>query len=263
MLSTTTARSSGRRRSAFAATAALLAVAAVGCSGGGGGGDDERAQPPAAPPAAPSDGADRTTSSTTSPSSTSSPAAGATAPTTPVVIPVAGAPAGAGVRCAEQSSWSTEPQSAQPMSIEDLYLVRAGRHDCYDRVVFDVNGVVAGPDAVGFDVSYVSGEATADPSGEPVPTAADAALQVGVRAPAHGYGTTGHSTMTSLGRVGDALVTTQQVRGWSSLREVRFAGSFEGQSAFAVGVARKLPFRAGAYEADGYTHVYVDIAHAP
>jgi hypothetical protein len=149
------------------------------------------------------------------------------------------------------------------MSIEDLYLVRAGRHDCYDRVVFDVNGVVAGPGAVGFDVSYVSGEATADPTGEPVATAGDAALQVGVRAPAHGYGTTGHSTMTSLGRVGDALVTTQQVSGWSALREVRFAGSFEGQSAFAVGVARKLPFRAGAYEADGYTHVYVDIAHAP
>jgi hypothetical protein len=149
------------------------------------------------------------------------------------------------------------------MSIEDLYLVRAGRHDCYDRVVFDVNGVVDGPGTVGFDVAYVAGEATADPTGEPVATAGDAALQVGVRAPAHGYGTTGHSPMTSLGRVGDALVTTQQVRGWSALREVRFAGSFEGQSAFAVGVARKLPFRAGAYEADGSTHVYVDIAHTP
>ena len=163
--------------------------------------------------------------------------------------------------CAETASWGTEAQGAEPMTIEDVYLVRPGRHACYDRVVFDVNGVVDGPDSVGFHVTYVPGDVLADASGEPVPTAGDAALEVVVRAPAQGYGTTGHQPWRKPDQVGDDLVTTDQVAGWPVLREVTFAGSFEGQTSFAVGVDRQLPFRAGAYEADGFTHVYVDIAH--
>jgi hypothetical protein len=147
------------------------------------------------------------------------------------------------------------------MAAEDVYRVRPGRHDCYDRVVFDVNGVVDGADAVGFHVAYVDGDVQADGSGEPVPTAGDAALAVIVRAPAQGYGTSGHQPGRLLAEPGDDLVTTGQVAGWPALREVTFAGSFEGQTTFAVGVDRQVPFRAGSFEADGYTHVYVDIAH--
>lgn len=44
------------------------------------------------------------------------------------------------------------------------------------------------------------------------------------------------------------------------MRQVRYAGSFEGQTTVAVGVTGELPFRVGSFERDGYGHVYVDVA---
>jgi hypothetical protein len=145
------------------------------------------------------------------------------------------------------------------MNPEELYLVRAGRHECYDRVVFDVNGVIDGPEVVGYSVAYVSGEVTADPSDEPVPTAGPAALEVVVRAPI--YGTSGHQAWRPEARVGDNLVPPDQLRNWGTFTQAVFAGSFEGQTTIALGLAAKLPFRVGSFEQDGYTHVYVDVAH--
>ena len=244
--------------------AAVLGAAACGGGGGGAGEDDGRAGGRSEGESA---GAADTTTSTTP----SAPSANATDPTTappappapPAPLPptTAGEPADPGDGCAETSTWGTEPSDAGVMSVEDVYLVRPGRHACYDRVVFDTNGVVDGPDAIGVHVAYAEGDVRADGSGEPVPTAGGAALEVIVRAPAQGYGTGGHQPGRVLAGVGDDLVTTDQVAGWPALREVVFAGSFEGQSTFAVGVDRRLPFRAGSFEADGYTHVYVDIAH--
>ena len=98
------------------------------------------------------------------------------------------------------------------MAVEDFYLVREGQHDCYDRVVFDVNGVVDGPGVVGYHVAYVGGEVAADGSGEPVPTDGAGALEVIVRAPALGYGGSGHqpgrflaSTGTTWSRLSSSL----------------------------------------------------------
>lgn len=163
--------------------------------------------------------------------------------------------------CAEVQDWGADPKEAAPMTTEDFYLVRAGQHDCYDRVVFDVNGTIDGPSAIGYSVAYVSGPVTADPSGEPVPTAGAAHLQVGLRAPAFGYGASGHQPWRPATQVGEDYLTADQLRDWQSLREVAFAGSFEGLSTIAIGVESRLPFRVGSYEQDGYSHVYVDIAH--
>jgi hypothetical protein len=224
------------------ALATVVLLISVGCSGGDGSGDDDGET--AAPPAS--------TTTTTVPPAPSSTSTSAPEPAT------TDQPAD----CRETSGWTTEAADADPMVAEDLYLVRPGRHGCYDRVVFDVNGVVDGPGTVGFHVAYVDGggDVTADGSGEPVPAAGGAALTVVVRAPAQGTGTSGHQPGRLLARVGDPLVTTDQVAGWPALREVVFAGSFEGQTTFAVGVDRRLPFRVGASESDGVTHVYVDIA---
>ena len=147
------------------------------------------------------------------------------------------------------------------MAPDELYLVRAGRHDCYDRVVFDINGVIPGAGVAGYAVSYVQGEVAADASGEPVPTAGDAALQVVVRAPIFGT-VSGHQPGRPTPRVGDDFYSAAQLRSWDSLKQVTFAGSFEGQTTIAVGVPAQRPFRVGSLERDGYTHVYVDIAHA-
>jgi len=124
--------------------------------------------------------------------------------------------------CAVTSGWRTDARGSDTMSRDALYLVRAGRHGCFDRVVFDVNG----PAEAGFAVRYVT-VVTTDPKGAPLPVPG---------------GTT---------------------PGWPSLRAVRFAGSFEGRSTFAVGVRAKLPFRVftQAGPQDAIRRVVVDIAH--
>jgi hypothetical protein len=227
--------------SALLATAVVLGAAA--CGGGGEGGADDHAGSRSEGDSAAADTSTSTTSATPAPSTTSTTSSTGSA------------------GCTETRTWTTGSSEAGVMFPDEVYLVRPGRHACFDRVVFDVNGVVDGPDAVGFHVAYVDGDVQADGSGEPVPTAGDAALEVIVRAPAQGTGTTGHQPGRVLARLGDALVTADQVAGWRALREVAFAGSFEGQTTFAVGVDGRLPFRAGSFEADGYTHVYVDVAH--
>jgi hypothetical protein len=157
--------------------------------------------------------------------------------------------------------WGTSARDDPTMSPEDLYQVRVGRHGSYDRIVFDVNGIVEGPDVVGYHVAYVDGEVLADASGEPVPTRGPAALEIVVRAPWLGTGGSGHQPWRQPPTVGDDLVPAAQLRGWATMREVAFAGSFEGQTTIAVGVSAELPFQVGAFERDGYSHVYVDIAH--
>jgi len=162
------------------------------------------------------------------------------------------------VDCAETQEWATKDMRAEPVSTDALYHVRAGRHDCYDRLVLDING----PAEVGYLVGYVP-EVTTDGAGKPVPVDGDAALQVVVRAPAQGYDSGGHQPGRQLGEIGDYFYSPEQLTGWSSLRAVRFAGSFEGQSTLAVGVREKLPFRAFTQldETDQVRKLVIDIAH--
>jgi hypothetical protein len=180
---------------------------------------------------------------------------------TPSTTPVPATGSAGPEDCAEVQAWGTEPQDAAPMSTDELYLVRAGQHDCFDRVVFDVNGTIDGPETIGYSVAYISGEVQADGSGGLVPTAGAAALRVVIRAPSQGYGTSGHQPWRPPAQVGDDFFTPGQLRSWGSLREISFAGSFEGLSTIAVGVEAKLPFRVGSDDQGGYTHVYLDVAH--
>ena len=160
------------------------------------------------------------------------------------------------------AAWGTRFHDAAPMLPKDLYLVRVGQHECFDRVVFDVNGVLDGPEAVGFSVAYVDGEVTADASGLRVPTDGSAALEVRICAPALGYGASGHQPGRLLARLGDDLVDDSKLSRWASLRDVSFAGSFEGQTKIALGVSAELSFRVSTIEEGGrYTWVVVDIAH--
>ena len=152
--------------------------------------------------------------------------------------------------------WGTDPQLRPSTSSAPVYLVRAGRHGCSDRVVFHLNG----PDPVGYSVRYVD-LVREDGSGQPVPVAGAAALQVVINAPALGQ--------DSHGYVGKVLAepradfyTPAQFAGWSSLREVRYAGSFEGQTTIAVGVRARVPFRAFTVldRSGHYRSVVLDIA---
>jgi hypothetical protein len=140
--------------------------------------------------------------------------------------------------CAEIQRWGSGPRQQLVLSSAPLYLVRVGRHDCYERVVVDLNG----PDAVGYAVRYVP-VVREDGSGTPRPVAGKAALELVVGAPALGLDDQGHQPGNVLAEPGADFFTAGQLAGWRSLREVRYAGSFEGQTTIAVGVRERVPFR--------------------
>jgi hypothetical protein len=159
--------------------------------------------------------------------------------------------------CPAERGWGTRPASGSAaMSEAPLYLTRVGRHECFDRVVFDING----PRAVGFVARYVP-VVLADASGKPVPVAGRAALEVTVRAPIYGTDNLGHQPGRTPPTVGESLITPAAISGWPSLRAVRFAGSFEGQTTVAVGARERLPFRAFVTSDGSYQHLVLDIAH--
>ena len=90
--------------------------------------------------------------------------------------------------------------------------LRAGRHECFDRLVVDIDGPPAG-----YNVRYVD-QVTADGSGAVVPTPGGARLQVIVRHPSF------------------SPVPLPTVAGFSTSRSVTNAGSFEGQTTYGLGV---------------------------
>jgi hypothetical protein len=157
------------------------------------------------------------------------------------------------------SGWGTGLQLRAASSNAPVYLVRAGQHECSDRVVFHLNG----PDPTGYSVRYVN-LVREDGSGRPVPVAGAAALQVIINAPALGQDSHGYVGKV-LAQPRADFYTPAQLAGWSSLREVRYAGSFEGQTTIAVGVRARVPFRVfTVLDSSGdYRSVVLEIAPAP
>jgi hypothetical protein len=194
------------------------------------------------------------------PPSTSHPTLTAAAdPTHPAPLASAGAQSTSTVTapCAEDPSWGTGPRDGgTAMTPAPIYLARAGQHECYDRVVFDLNG----PQDVGYTAKYVP-VIRADASGVPVPVEGRAALQIIVRGPIYGTDNQGHQPWRQPPAAGEDLIAPAKVAGWASLTEVRFAGSFEGQTTFAIGVRDQRPFRVSIESEQSYRHVVVDIAH--
>jgi hypothetical protein len=178
-------------------------------------------------------------------------------PTTPPATPSTTSQAKTG-RCTETRNWGTGEETAAPYSTDALYLARVGKHDCYDRLVLDVNGSAD----VGYAVRYVP-VVTVDGSGKPLPVAGKAALQVVVHAPPLGLDNGGHQPGRLFANTGDHLYTADQLARWQSLRAVRFAGFFEGRSTLAVGVRERLPFRVSSQldRANQVRRVVIDIAH--
>lgn len=239
-------RSSTRLAQTFLALAAL-SLGVTACTG--------TTKAPATAPGSP------TTTATPSPTSPAASPAGistskvATAPTSASASRPS--PAVSSGACSAERNWGTASVAGSlTMTPSPLYLTRVGRHACYDRVAFDING----PQAAGFTVRYVP-VVRADGSGMPVPVAGRAALQVIVRAPMLGTDNQAHQPSVIVPTVGQNLVSPARLAGWSSLRAVAYAGSFEGQTTVAVGVRERLPFRVFVTGDGSYKHVVVDIAH--
>lgn len=141
-------------------------------------------------------------------------------------------------------TWGSAAKSVNPTGVGNLTNIRSGRHDCYDRLVFDVTGT-----ANGYWVSYVD-QVHEDPTGFPVPLRGGARLSVTVQAPS--YDDNGNATYTYANKA--ELVG---VAGYQTFRQVAWAGSFEGSTTVGLGVRARLPFR--VFTLPG--RFVVDVAH--
>jgi hypothetical protein len=198
-----------------AAAPALLVVALLAAGCGGGSGDDGEAAAssssagsstpaePSATPADSTDGADGTGDGTGDDG-------GADAPPFP----------------ANTDADTAEPAAGSMVGITD---VRLGRHEGFDRVVFEAGG----SGTPGWDVRYVDAPSSQG-SGADVTVAGEAVLQVTVSG-------TGYPMDTGVEewsgpdplRSGDTEVVT----------EVVWDGTFEGTSVAFVGTSARTPFR--------------------
>jgi hypothetical protein len=145
--------------------------------------------------------------------------------------------------------WGSLARSHASSAVAPLTNLRAGRHDCYDRLVFDIRGR-----ADGYRVAYVP-QVTADGSGAVIPLRGGARLQIIVVAPA--YDASYRPVYRPANRA--ELVN---VSGWRTFRQVAWAGSFEGQTTVGLGVRARLPFRVFTLAGPGSgSRIVVDVAH--
>lgn len=150
--------------------------------------------------------------------------------------------------------WGSLPESEPAATGGTIADVRAGEHPCFDRLVVDLRAAEGG---AGFFVRYVD-QVGAQGSGDPVPVQGGAVLQVIVQAPAY------DDTYQPTYQPGDHTQVVD-VAGARTLRQVAWAGSFEGQTSIAVGTRARLPFRVlvlpGAPGHPDGARVVVDVAH--
>ncbi|MFF8974556.1 hypothetical protein [Streptomyces sp. NPDC014995] len=167
------------------------------------------------------------------------------------VVPAEAAPVAApraAVVC--PTGWGSLDKTYPASSAEPVRNVRTGRHDCYDRMVIDIPG--AGSETLGYSVRYVD-RIYQDGSGQYIPVAGGAVLEVRVHAPSYDPET---GEPTYAGRPGRPLPGVN-LTGYSTFRDARFVGSFEGDTQIGLGVRARLPFRVLRL-AD---HLVIDVAH--
>jgi hypothetical protein len=145
--------------------------------------------------------------------------------------------------------WGSLPEANSRMTQAPVTAVRTGRHACFDRLVVDIRGR-----APGYAVRYVTNVYT-DGAGQLVPLRGGAKLQIVVRAPA--YDAAGRPTYNPA-----KPRELSNVSGYSTFRQVAFAGTFEGQTTLGLGVRARLPFRVFTLAGPGSgSRLVIDVAH--
>ncbi|MFI6035141.1 hypothetical protein ACIBBD_13435 [Streptomyces sp. NPDC051315] len=166
-------------------------------------------------------------------------------------VPAQAAPAAAPQATAAcPTGWGSLDKTYTTSSTEPVRNVRTGRHDCYDRMVIDIPG--AGSEDLGYSVRYVD-RIHQDGSGQYIPVAGGAILEVRVHAPSYDP-ETGQPAYPA--RAGQPLPGVN-ITGYSTFRDTRFVGSFEGDTQIGLGVRARLPFRVLRLA----EHLVIDVAH--
>jgi hypothetical protein len=144
---------------------------------------------------------------------------------------------------------STPDTPGGPGLTAELVDVRTGRHDGYERVVFEFS-----TDFVpGFTVGYVEGPITADPSGLPVSVSGDSYISVRMSSAA-GFETSGSSFQETY------TGATSISPGYPAIQSVVETGDFEGVLNWVIGVRTRPAFKVTTLS--NPTRVVVDVASA-
>ncbi len=151
-----------------------------------------------------------------------------------------------------EAQWGSLVTARAPYTSKQITNIRSGRHQCFDRLVVDINAT--GQGKPGYQVKYVK-RVTKDGSGANVPLRGGAKLRIIVKAPA--YDDNGRLTYKP-----DNRRELVDVAGYRTFRQVAWAGTFEGQTTIGLGVRARLPMRAFVLNNPGGGHtVVVDVAH--
>lgn len=169
--------------------------------------------------------------------------------TAAVTADAAPAPATRATAC--PTGWGSLPEARAAATTVPVRDVRTGRHACFDRLVVHVPGASAA--SLGHRVRYVD-RLRQDGSGRTIAVGGGAVLEIRVAAP--GYRPESGAP-TYPGRAGRPLPGVD-LTGCSAFRDTRYAGSFEGETQFGLGVRARLPFR--VLVLDG--RVVVDVARS-
>ncbi|MET8569502.1 hypothetical protein [Streptomyces sp. NPDC004783] len=161
------------------------------------------------------------------------------------------APASATRATACPAGWGSLAEARAAATTVPVRDVGTGRHACFDRLVVHVPGASAA--SLGHRVRYVD-RLRQDGSGRTIAVGGGAVLEIRVAAPGYRPET---GAPTYPGRAGRPLPGVD-LTGYSAFRDTRYAGSFEGETQFGLGVRARLPFR--VLVLDG--RVVVDVAHS-
>ncbi|WP_103534260.1 hypothetical protein [Streptomyces sp. SM11] len=146
------------------------------------------------------------------------------------------------------TGWGSGAKGGAAKGADHLEDIRTGRHECFDRMVFDVPG----GGQIDYQVQYVDWFYSY-PEGEYIPVIGGAVLEISVGAWTYDL----DGVPTYPGEEGEPLPGVD-VSGYSTFRDTRFGGTFEGQTRVGLGVRARLPFR--VFQLDD--RVVVDVAHS-
>ncbi|AKU19240.1 AMIN-like domain-containing (lipo)protein [Luteipulveratus mongoliensis] len=151
-----------------------------------------------------------------------------------------------------EAPWGSLAKTASGSTTKALTGVRTGQNLCYDRLVLDIGRTGTG--SVGYDVRYVT-TVYSEGQGTALPVRGAADIKVTVRAPA--YNSSGASTYLPANPL-----EMSNVSAYRTFKQVRWGGSFEGQTTIALGVRARLPMRVFVLNnTDGSRRLVVDVAH--
>jgi hypothetical protein len=147
-------------------------------------------------------------------------------------------------------TWGSLPKAGGALAPAYLLEARTGRHDCYDRVVFEFEGP-----ATGFNIGYR--EVYTEAAGVLMNPYVVGGAVLGVQLMSPAYND--DYSIVYPARPGQHVAN---VLGYDTLRDVMYGGSFEGYATFAVGVRANLPFRVSVLAGPGtHSRIALDTAH--